>query len=126
MTYAGFDRLIDGLLSTSLIALSDDPSPLDATDSVINPSGGDILTSPAEFAPILSRPGRHVFSSRMNRTRVASLKMVRRFGLTQSDKSLMAVSVMEGSLELSGIGGLRGHYALRLRNAEQPRHFPLF
>jgi hypothetical protein len=122
MMKAGFDLMMQGLESAPVVLLTDDDAPGDPDAGVINPNGGVLLEAAAVREPALESPFERVFLARFGSAEVAGLQRLRRLAF-KADGTMFTAHVIEGELEISGVGALEAQMGMRLRNASLPKAF---
>lgn len=125
LTFAGFEIMVDPLVSGAELHLTDDDTPFGREDTVINPAGGVTVSASAVRDKDLSRLGRIVLVAEIPGAKVGQLQAIRRFGLVNGGQ-LMTIATIEGNLELPDVQTLRGQYSIRLNNLQQPKAFVAF
>jgi hypothetical protein len=82
MTLSGFNIAMQPLINaTSEVAVSDDDSPLDPDDTVVNPGGGSVAQFAAAYDPALDRPGYKYWLGELHSAQFGPVQRVSRLGL---------------------------------------------
>jgi hypothetical protein len=121
MTYAGFNLAMEPRINAaSEVAITDDSSPLDPDDTVVNPGGGSVAQFVAPYAPALDRPGSKYWLGELQSAHFGPVQRVSRFGLLL-DSILIQAERLDDPVSLLGIDVLQVQLGQRLINTNHPR-----
>jgi hypothetical protein len=119
--FAAFWRAnIDAIASRLGMAVTNDASPFNAADTVINPAGGEVVELEVQRFPQHDQPFEHAFLGIVQGAKVASLGRVTRICSTVDDEPQTA-GVPEGDFLIGDIDRFEALIILRARNADGPK-----
>jgi hypothetical protein len=121
MTLGGFNLAMQSFINTtSEVAISDDHSPLDPDDTVVNPDGGSVAQFAAAYDPALDRPGCKYWLGELHSTQFGPVQRVSRLGLLHHS-TLTQVERLDDPVSLLGVDVLQVQLGQRLVNTNHPR-----
>ena len=104
-----------------VIYASDDTMPVGPNDTVINPSGGQVVALSTQTAPELESPFVRVFLGKAPVACLGTLRHIARIMATDLRRVPLFGHGEEGILTLEGIEGFEAALSLRARNTRQVR-----
>ncbi len=121
MTLVGFNLAMQPLINaTSEVAITDDDSPLDPDDTVVNPGGGSVVQFAAAYDPALDRPGYKYWLGELHSAQFGPVQRVSRLGLLHHS-TLTQVERLDDPVSLLGVDVLQIQLGHRLVNTNHPR-----
>jgi hypothetical protein len=123
MFRAGFDMLIGNIVEELQIHVTDDPTPMQETDTVINPGGGVVKALATRAAPELDQAFLRNCIGEAPVEELRELTHVARVAATTADGSLMSGGQLEGRLTLGGFDRFEVAMGIRGVNVRPPRSF---
>jgi hypothetical protein len=123
MFRAGFDMLIGNIVEEIQIHVTDDPIPMQKTDTVINPRGGLVKPLATRAAPELDQAFLRNCIGEASVEELRELTHVARVVATTADGSLISGGQLEGRLTLGGFDRFQAAMGIRGVNVRPPRSF---
>jgi len=119
----GFDMLIGNIVEELQIHVTDDPIPMQKTDTVINPGGGLVKPLATRAAPELDQAFLRNCIGEAPVEELRELTHVARVVATTADGSLISGGQLEGRLTLGGFDRFQAAMGIRGVNVRPPRSF---
>lgn len=122
MFYAAFNKMTMPVASSSIVIISDNDAPLDASETIESPTCKDSVPMPTKYAPELSKPGLISVMGTVDAVRLQSLCKVAKLELVHDDE-LMLGATFEAPLIHNAIDRLEAQIGMQLINVREPKHF---
>ena len=118
---SAFNRMMESLLQTSTILVSDTDLPYDRLDTLDSPALKSAVEMKTVLAPELSEPGLIFVFGTIKAADLCQLMRVSRFDIKRDNKLEMTATI-EAELKYEGIDILEAQMGLQLRNIREPKH----
>jgi hypothetical protein len=121
-----FRHMIEPALADAIVYGSEDESPENPSDHVLNPAGGTLVPKTNEGAVDVSEHFRCSRLAYVDASELRVLPFVRRVGATLAEGTPMVCEVLERRLELGAFARFEAEIGIRGFNTRQPRErYPL-